>query len=83
MSGPFETARSAFYQLTIPDRSWPEKEREAYLGSLGDLLGTTIHEVYPGHFVQGPLGGARADPGAEGVRQLLVHRGLGALLASR
>jgi uncharacterized protein DUF885 len=53
MSGPFEAARSAFYQLTIPDRSWPEKEREDYLGSLGDLLGTTIHEVYPGHFVQG------------------------------
>ncbi len=53
MSGPFESARSAFYQLTIPDRSWPEKERAAYLGSLGDLLGTTVHEVYPGHFVQG------------------------------
>ena len=53
MSGPFETARSAFYQLTIPDRSWPEKERADYLGSVGDLLGTTIHEVYPGHFVQG------------------------------
>ncbi len=53
MSGPFETARSAFYQLTIPDRAWPEKERAAYLGSMGDLLGTTIHEVYPGHFVQG------------------------------
>jgi hypothetical protein len=53
MSGPFDTARSAFYQLTIPDRSWPEKERADYLGSTGDLLGTTIHEVYPGHFVQG------------------------------
>jgi uncharacterized protein (DUF885 family) len=53
MSGPFETARSAFYQLTIPDRAWPEKERQAYLGTLGGLLGTTVHEVYPGHFVQG------------------------------
>jgi hypothetical protein len=53
MSGPFDTVRSAFYQLTIPDRSWPETERAAYLGSLGDLLATTIHEVYPGHFVQG------------------------------
>jgi hypothetical protein len=53
MSGPFDTARSAFFQLTIPDRLWPAKERQAYLGSLGDLLGTTIHEVYPGHFVQG------------------------------
>jgi uncharacterized protein (DUF885 family) len=53
MSGPFEKARSAYYQLTIPDKTWPEKERQAYLGTLGDLLGTTIHEVYPGHFVQG------------------------------
>ena len=53
MSGPFEAARSAYYQLTIPDKSWPATERRAYLGSLGSLLGTTIHEVYSGHFVQG------------------------------
>ena len=53
MSGPFEKVRSAFYQLTIPDRAWPAKDRQAYLGTLGELLGTTIHEVYPGHFVQG------------------------------
>jgi hypothetical protein len=53
MSGPFDAAKSAFYQLTIPDHSWPEKARAEYLGTLGDLLGTTIHEVYPGHFVQG------------------------------
>jgi hypothetical protein len=53
MSGPFEKVRSAFYQLTIPDRAWAAKDRQAYLGTLGTLLGTTIHEVYPGHFVQG------------------------------
>jgi hypothetical protein len=52
MSGPFETARSAYYQITRPDPSWPKKEREAYVGTMGDLLGTTVHEVYPGHFVQ-------------------------------
>jgi uncharacterized protein (DUF885 family) len=57
MSGPFDVARSAFFQLTIPDRSWPDRERQAYLGSVGDLLGTTIHEVYPGHFVQGRWAG--------------------------
>ena len=53
LSGPFESAKSALYYLTIPDKAWPQKEREAYLGTIGDLLGTTIHEVYPGHFVQG------------------------------
>jgi uncharacterized protein (DUF885 family) len=52
ISGPFESARSAFFQLTIPDKSMPQRERQAYLGTLGDLLGTTIHELYPGHFVQ-------------------------------
>lgn len=52
MSGPFESARSAYYQLTLPDRSWPAADRAAYLGSIGDLLGTTVHEVFPGHFVQ-------------------------------
>jgi hypothetical protein len=53
MSGPFESARSAFYQLTIPDRSWSKKDRDAYLGTIGLLRGTSVHEVYPGHFVQG------------------------------
>jgi hypothetical protein len=53
LSGPFETAKSAFYYLTIPDKTWPKKQREGYIGTRGDLLGTTIHEVYPGHFVQG------------------------------
>jgi uncharacterized protein (DUF885 family) len=53
MSGPFEKAKSAYYQLTLPPREWPAKERQAYVGTLGNLLGTTIHEVYPGHFVQG------------------------------
>jgi hypothetical protein len=53
LSGPFDVAKSAFYYLTIPDKSWPKRQRQGYLGALGDLLGTTIHEVYPGHFVQG------------------------------
>jgi uncharacterized protein (DUF885 family) len=53
MAGPFETTRSAYYQLTIPDRSWPAAQRQAYLGTVEQLLGTTIHEVYSGHFVQG------------------------------
>jgi hypothetical protein len=53
MSGPFETVKSAYYQLTIPEKTMSEKERQAYLGTFGRLLGTTVHEVYPGHFVQG------------------------------
>ena len=50
--GVFETkAMPAFYYITPPDPSWPRREREAYVPSRGNLLYTTIHEVWPGHFL--------------------------------
>jgi uncharacterized protein (DUF885 family) len=51
--GPFEKARNAFYYITLPDPSWPAKEQVEYVPTRGILLSTTIHEVYPGHFLQG------------------------------
>ena len=42
-----------FYYITLPDPSWPKKEQEEYISPHGILLATTIHEVYPGHFLQG------------------------------
>jgi uncharacterized protein (DUF885 family) len=42
-----------FYYITLPDPSWSKKEQEDYLMPRGILLATTIHEVYPGHFLQG------------------------------
>ena len=52
-TGPFEPARSAFYYITLPDPAWPKKEQTEYLPLYGTLVATTVHEVYPGHFVQG------------------------------
>jgi uncharacterized protein (DUF885 family) len=52
--GPFETAKlNAFYYITLPDKSWKKKEQEEYIMTHGILLATTVHEVYPGHFLQG------------------------------
>lgn len=52
--GPFETAKlNAFYYITMPDKSWKKKEQEEYIMPLGILMSTTVHEVYPGHFLQG------------------------------
>jgi len=51
-SGPFDKARSAFYYVTLPDPSWPKKEQEEYVFGRGTLVATTVHEVYPGHFIQ-------------------------------
>lgn len=52
--GPFEkVAKTAFYYITLPDPTWPKKEQEEYVMPTGTLLSTTVHEVYPGHFLQG------------------------------
>ncbi|HSB11333.1 MAG TPA: DUF885 domain-containing protein, partial [Blastocatellia bacterium] len=54
--GPFETVSlPARYLITDVDPKWSDKQKEEYLGSINypQLWSTSIHEVYPGHFVQG------------------------------
>ncbi len=52
--GVFENkALPGFYYITLPDPTWSKKEQDDYLTPHGILLSTTIHEVYPGHFLQG------------------------------
>ncbi|MEO7331790.1 MAG: DUF885 domain-containing protein [Minicystis sp.] len=51
--GAFETrAKTAFYYITLPDPTWTKKEQIEYVMPLGILLSTTVHEAYPGHFLQ-------------------------------
>ncbi|MBY0356432.1 MAG: DUF885 domain-containing protein [Candidatus Obscuribacterales bacterium] len=54
--GPFETkAKEAYYYVTLPESSWNAKRTEEHMRSFCryDLLNTSVHEAYPGHFVQG------------------------------
>ncbi len=52
--GPFDSAElAAFYYITLPDPKWPAKEQEEYVMPWGELLTTSVHEVFPGHYVQG------------------------------
>jgi uncharacterized protein (DUF885 family) len=54
--GPFErVSLPARYLITDVDPKWNDKQKEEYLGSINypQLWTTSIHEVYPGHFVQG------------------------------
>jgi uncharacterized protein (DUF885 family) len=53
--GPFETKPSrAYYYLTDVDRAWPEDRQQEHLRdfNLPTLWSVSIHEVYPGHFLQ-------------------------------
>lgn len=51
-SGVFEQKKlPAFYYISPPDPSWPAAEQTAYIPGRSDLLFTTVHEVWPGHFL--------------------------------
>jgi hypothetical protein len=50
--GPYETGLPSVYYVSPPDPSWPRKKQDEYIPGKGSLLFTSVHEVYPGHFVQ-------------------------------
>jgi len=52
IAGPFETGLPSVYYIAPPDPSWPEEEQRAYVPGMADLLFTSVHEVWPGHFLQ-------------------------------
>lgn len=50
--GPFEEKQiPSFYYISPPDPSWPEDKQRAYIPGKNDLLFITIHELWPGHFL--------------------------------
>lgn len=52
--GPFEQKPlPSYYYISPPDPKWPIAEQRAYIPPKDDLLFTTIHEVWPGHFLHG------------------------------
>jgi uncharacterized protein (DUF885 family) len=53
--GPYEkVAKEAFFNVTLPDKSWDKKQTEEYLEgfSKGTIISTATHEAFPGHYVQ-------------------------------
>ena len=49
--GPYEKGLPSIYYIAPPDPSWSPEEREAYIPGTADLLFTSVHEVWPGHFL--------------------------------
>jgi uncharacterized protein (DUF885 family) len=53
--GPFEKrATEAYYYVTPTEEDWPEKEKQEWLTSFNYYTSdvVSVHEVYPGHYVQ-------------------------------
>ena len=50
--GPYEKNLPSIYQIAPPDPKWSQAERDAYIPGRMDLLFISVHEVWPGHFLQ-------------------------------
>ena len=50
--GPYESGLPSTYFIAPPDPAWTAEEQAAYVPGQADLLFTSVHEVWPGHFLQ-------------------------------
>ncbi len=49
--GPYEKGLPAIYYIAGPDPEWPPEMQRQYVPGEADLLNTSVHEVWPGHFL--------------------------------
>ncbi|MBS1800251.1 MAG: DUF885 domain-containing protein [Acidobacteria bacterium] len=53
--GPFETrSTKAYFNVTLPEKGWSQEHVAGHMASfnVGTIISTSIHEAYPGHYVQ-------------------------------
>ncbi|WP_037504092.1 DUF885 domain-containing protein [Sphingomonas jaspsi] len=49
--GPYEKNLPSVYYIAPPDPSWSKEMQDGFVPGQADLLFTSIHEVWPGHFL--------------------------------
>ncbi len=50
--GPYERNVAYVYNISPPDPSWSAQEQQQYISSVALTRNTSVHEVWPGHFLQ-------------------------------
>ena len=50
--GPYDKDVAYVYNIAPPDPAWSAQERAQYVPGKSNLLYTSVHEVWPGHFQQ-------------------------------
>ncbi|QUT04102.1 DUF885 domain-containing protein [Sphingobium phenoxybenzoativorans] len=49
--GPYEKGLPSVYYISPPDPAWSKAVQDGYVPGEKDLLFTSVHEVWPGHFL--------------------------------
>lgn len=52
IAGPYDKGMPSTYYIAPPDPTWSKADQDAYVPGQADLLFTSAHEVWPGHFLQ-------------------------------
>ena len=50
--GPYEQRLPSVYYIAPPDPAWSRQEQDAYIQGRAFVLFVSVHEVWPGHFLQ-------------------------------
>jgi hypothetical protein len=50
--GPYDRHLPSIYYIAPPNPAWTPEEQAQYIPGEADLLFVTVHEVWPGHFLQ-------------------------------
>ena len=90
VAGPFSHNMPSTYYISPPDPAWPQAVQDAYIPGRMTLQSTSVHEVWPGHFLQflhsnrasSPIGQAYisysfAEGWAHYAEEMMLEAGLG------
>ena len=77
--GPYEKNLPSVYYIAPPDPTWPKAVQDGFVPGKADLLFTSVHEVWPGHFLNFLHSNRVAVHLRQGVRRLRVRGRLGPL----
>jgi uncharacterized protein (DUF885 family) len=89
-AGPYDKGVVSVYNIAPPDPKWSKAEQASYIPGEATLLFTSVHEVWPGHFLQflhsnaNPdklealwVGYAYAEGWAHYCEEMMIEMGLG------
>jgi uncharacterized protein (DUF885 family) len=89
-AGPYDKGVASTYNIAPPDPKWSKAEQASYIPGEAALLFTSVHEVWPGHFLQflhsnaNPdklealwVGYAFAEGWAHYCEEMMIEMGLG------
>jgi uncharacterized protein (DUF885 family) len=90
--GPFEKSKEAYYNITLPEPDWTPQQVEEHMSLFNypQLEAISIHEAYPGHYLQRLFGaqapskvrklmgaGSNSEGWAHYVEEMMLEQGYG------